>query len=133
MFFYKELKNQEAKEGETGLLCCEISKPGVSVEWKKETMLLKPGEKYEIGQDGCKLQLKIHDLKSSDSGSYKCCAGSLVTTASIVVRSMLLESRNIHWTICFMNSLFSNYEKFDHHFIFSLQKNPCFFARNFTV
>ncbi|XP_053359740.1 obscurin [Clarias gariepinus] len=77
LFFYKELKNQEAKEGETGLLCCEISKPGVSVEWKKETMLLKPGEKYEIGQDGCKLQLKIHDLKSSDSGSYKCCAGSL--------------------------------------------------------
>ncbi|XP_058246255.1 obscurin [Hemibagrus wyckioides] len=86
LFFSKELKNQEAEEGETILLCCELSKPGVSVQWKKEMMLLKPGEKYEMKQDGCKLQLKIHDLKSSDSGSYKCCAGSLVSTASIVVK-----------------------------------------------
>ncbi|KAK3566244.1 hypothetical protein QTP86_030032, partial [Hemibagrus guttatus] len=86
LFFYKELKNQEAEEGETILLCCELSKPGLSVQWKKEAVLLKTGEKYEIKQDGCKLQLKIQDMKSSDSGSYKCCAGSLVSTASIVVK-----------------------------------------------
>ncbi|GAA6091334.1 obscurin, partial [Tachysurus ichikawai] len=86
LFFYKELKNQEAEEGETSLLCCELSKPRASVQWKRESMLLKPGEKYEIKQDGCKLQLKIHDLKSSDCGSYKCCAGSLVTMASLLVK-----------------------------------------------
>ncbi|KAK2841467.1 hypothetical protein Q7C36_013046 [Tachysurus vachellii] len=90
LFFYKELKNQEAEEGETSLLCCELSKPRVSVQWKKESMLLKPGEKYEIKQDGCKLQLKIHDLKSSDCGSYKCCAGGLVTTASLLVKEKQL-------------------------------------------
>ncbi|XP_046727924.1 obscurin [Silurus meridionalis] len=86
LYFYKELKNQEAEEGETGLLCCELSKPWVSVQWKKESILLEPGERYEMKQDGNELQLKIHDLKSSDNGSYKCCAGSLVTTASIVVK-----------------------------------------------
>lgn len=87
------------------MLCCELSKPGVSVQWKKETMLLKPGEKYEIKHNECELQLKIHDLKNSDSGSYKCCAGSLVTTASIVVKGMLLKSGAIHFPINLINSV----------------------------
>ncbi|KAI5610425.1 obscurin isoform X2 [Silurus asotus] len=86
LYFYKDLKNQEAEEGETGLLCCELSKPWVSVQWKKESILLEHGERYEMKQNGNELQLKIYDLKSSDSGSYKCCAGSLVTTASIAVK-----------------------------------------------
>ncbi|XP_060737627.1 obscurin [Tachysurus vachellii] len=86
LFFCKELQNLEVEEGKTALLCCEISKPGISVVWKKGVLLLKPGVKYEMKQDGCKLQLMIHDLKSSDSDSYKCCAGGLVTTASIVVK-----------------------------------------------
>lgn len=105
MYFYKGLKNQEAEEGETSLLCCELSKPGVSVQWEKETIVLKPGEKYEMKQNGCELQLKIRDLKSSDSGSYKCYAGSVVTTASIVVKGMFLKSGAIHSTISFMNSV----------------------------
>ncbi|XP_049341975.1 obscurin [Astyanax mexicanus] len=86
LIFYKELKNQEALEGEDALLCCEISKPGAPVQWKKGTVLLKAGDKYEMKQDGNKLELKIHDLKSQDTGSYKCCAGSAVTTASVVVK-----------------------------------------------
>lgn len=49
-------------------------------------LLLKPGNKYEMKQDGSLLQLQIHDLKSQDSGSYKCSAGSLVTTASLAVK-----------------------------------------------
>ncbi|KAL7829000.1 hypothetical protein SRHO_G00326340 [Serrasalmus rhombeus] len=86
LFFYKELRNQEVVEGKTALLLCEISKPGVPVQWQKGTVLLKVGDKYEMEQDGCKLQLKIYDLNGQDSGSYKCCAGSAVTTASIVVK-----------------------------------------------
>lgn len=76
------------EEGTIALLCCETSKPGVTIQWKKGALLLKPGEKYEMKQDGCKLQLKIHDLRSSDSGSYACCSGSLVSSASIVVKGM---------------------------------------------
>ncbi|XP_072537299.1 obscurin [Salminus brasiliensis] len=90
LFFCKELRNQEALEGETVLLYCEISKPGVPVQWRKGTVLLKVGDKYEMKQDGCKLELKIHDLKSQDSGSYRCCAGSAVTTASVVVEEQPL-------------------------------------------
>ncbi|XP_043103008.1 obscurin [Puntigrus tetrazona] len=86
LFFSDELQNQEAQEGKTAILCCELSKPGVSVQWKKGTVLLKPSEKYEIKQDGCQLQLRIHELTAQDSGAYKCCAGSLVTTCSVTVK-----------------------------------------------
>ncbi|KAI4872326.1 hypothetical protein NFI96_027754 [Prochilodus magdalenae] len=86
LFFYKELRNQEVVEGETALLSCEVSKTGVPVKWKKGMVLLKVGDKYNMKQDGCKLQLKIHDLKVQDSGSYKCCVGNAETTASIVVK-----------------------------------------------
>ncbi|KAL1270084.1 hypothetical protein QQF64_032373 [Cirrhinus molitorella] len=86
LFFSEELQNQEAEEGKTAILCCELSKLGVSVQWKKGTVLLKPSKKYEIKEDGCKLQLQIHELTAQDSGTYKCCAGSLVTTASLVIK-----------------------------------------------
>lgn len=56
------------------------------MKWKKASVLLKPGNKYEMKQDGCLQQLQIYDLKHEDSGLYKCCADSLVTTASLVVK-----------------------------------------------
>ncbi|XP_051524815.1 obscurin [Myxocyprinus asiaticus] len=90
LFFCEELHNQEAEEGETAFLCCELSKPGIEVQWKKGAIRLRPANKYEMKQDGCKVQLQIHDLTSQDSGTYKCCFGSLVTTASIVVKEQPL-------------------------------------------
>jgi len=46
----------------------------------------QPSKKYEIKQDGHQLQLQIHELTAQDSGTYKCCAGRLVTTASLVIK-----------------------------------------------
>lgn len=69
-------------------MCCELSKSGVLVQWKKGAVLLRPGDKYDLKQEGCKLQLKIHDVNRLDSGNYKCCAGGLVTTASVTVKGM---------------------------------------------
>lgn len=85
-FFLEELKSMQAVEGETASLFCELSKPGVPVLWKKGTTRLRPGGKYEIRQNGCKVQLKIHNLTHQDSGSYKCCAGSFESVASLEVK-----------------------------------------------
>ncbi|XP_041913572.1 obscurin isoform X1 [Alosa sapidissima] len=86
LFFQEELQSQEVDEGETVLLCCELSKPGVRVEWRKGRVLLRPGEKYEMKQDGCELQLRIHDVSAQDKGDYTCSAGDQQTTAQVRVK-----------------------------------------------
>lgn len=86
LYFREELQNQEAEEGETAFLCCELSKPGVPVQWKKGAMLLKNGQKYKMTQEGNEVQLQIQDLTSQDSGIYRCCAGNLETRANIIVK-----------------------------------------------
>lgn len=69
------------------------------MQWKKGAIRLRPGNKYEMKQDGCKVQLQIHDLTREDSGTYKCCSGSLVTTASIIVKGEKREIRGPYYDI----------------------------------
>ncbi|KAM4728162.1 obscurin [Anableps anableps] len=86
VFFQTELKNQDAIEGDDITLQCEVSKPGVCVEWRKGGIVLHPGKKYEMKQEGCIQELCIHSLEPEDSGYYTCDAGEQLTTASLAVQ-----------------------------------------------
>ncbi|XP_045907721.1 obscurin isoform X24 [Micropterus dolomieu] len=84
--FRKELINQDAVEGDDIILRCELSKPGVRVEWRKGGMILPHGKKYEMRKEGCVQELCIRNLEPEDSGYYTCDAGDQLTTASLVVQ-----------------------------------------------
>ncbi|CAL8345067.1 unnamed protein product [Merluccius merluccius] len=86
VFFKKELKSQQAEEGDDITLSVEVSKPGVAVEWRKGGSVLQPCMKYEMRQEGCVRELCIRSLEAEDSGYYTCDAGDQLTTASLAVQ-----------------------------------------------
>ncbi|XP_051738415.1 obscurin-like isoform X36 [Ctenopharyngodon idella] len=85
-YFQKELENQNAIEGDSITLRCELSKPVKSVEWRKGGVVLQPSKKFEMKKEGCVLELHIHDLEPEDNGYYTCDAGNQLTTASVTVQ-----------------------------------------------
>ncbi|XP_051260610.1 obscurin isoform X16 [Dicentrarchus labrax] len=85
--FKQKLESQEAEEGADITLCCEISKPGVPVEWKKGTQILKSGEKYQMKQKASVNELLINKVLPEDSGDYSCVCGDQKTTASLKIKA----------------------------------------------
>ncbi|CAL9688567.1 unnamed protein product [Knipowitschia caucasica] len=85
-YFLKELKNQEAIEGDDIVLHCELSKPGVHVEWRKGGAVLHSGKRVNIKQDGGVQELHLLNVEQEDSGFYTCDAGDQLTTSSLTVQ-----------------------------------------------
>lgn len=83
--FIDGLKNEEATEGTTATLSCELSK-AAPVTWKKGTKTLRDGDKYGLRQDGAVCELQIRGLSTVDAGEYSCVCGQERTSATLTVR-----------------------------------------------
>ncbi|XP_075172031.1 obscurin isoform X19 [Anomaloglossus baeobatrachus] len=83
--FTSELTNMEVVEGGTTVLCCEVTKSSAVVQWKKGDKTIRLSDKYDIRQEGSRLELQINDLELSDADQYSCVCEGQKTTASITV------------------------------------------------
>ncbi|NXI65856.1 OBSCN protein, partial [Anseranas semipalmata] len=67
VLFKHWLKNEEVEEGCTAMLHCELTKPNAPVEWRKGDTVLHSGDKYEIRQEGTRVELFIYDAEAQDA------------------------------------------------------------------
>ncbi|KAG9472593.1 hypothetical protein GDO78_018425 [Eleutherodactylus coqui] len=86
--FTKELTQQEASEGSSITLHCELNKPDAPVEWKKENKVIQQSKKYKIRQEGQTSELIIRDLVPEDKGYYTCICGEHQTTGTVRVTAL---------------------------------------------
>lgn len=86
--FKQKLKNVQVEEGSNIMLYCEISKPGIPVEWRRAGDLLENGDKYHIRQRETTLELTIRDVDPEDSGVYTCACRDQRTKATVKVVGM---------------------------------------------
>ncbi|XP_041899175.1 obscurin isoform X8 [Corvus kubaryi] len=86
VLFKQWLKNEEVEEGRTAVLHCELTQPHARVEWRKGDTVLQPGDKYEIRQEGTRVELLIYEAEAQDAGEYTCDSGDQQTTASLQVK-----------------------------------------------
>lgn len=80
-----QLINQEAIEGNSVTLRCELSKPAPSVEWRRAGQLLKNGDKYQMRKKDLQLEMKVTDLSLNDAGDYTCTCVEQMTKATVIV------------------------------------------------
>lgn len=95
--FKVSLKSQEAEEGNSVTLCCELSKKGVHVQWKREIQLLSEEifrGKYQMKSEGKMAQMTIHNVQPEDAGRYSCITGDEKTTAEVRVKRKFVDSPN---------------------------------------
>lgn len=96
MLFKEGLKDEEAQEGASVTLRCELTK-GAPVQWKIGPKVLKASGKYQMRQSGTTAELLICDLEVKDAGDYTCVCGDQKTTATLTVhgKKNLLKLINI--------------------------------------
>lgn len=87
--FKVSLKSQEAEEGMSVRLRCELSKKGVPVHWQREGQVLS--EEMSHGKYQMKLEertalMTILNIQPGDAGKYSCITGAENTTAEVKVK-----------------------------------------------
>lgn len=95
ILFTKELSNEEATEGKSVSLRCELNKAAANVEWKKGLKTLKSSDKYKMKREGITAELLIQNLDMTDAGNYSCVCGDQQTMAVLTVHGKTKESRQM--------------------------------------
>lgn len=85
MTFKRGIQSRAVKEGDSGVLWGELSRPGTQAEWRKGRVVLKSGKKYEMKQEGCLVKLVINRVEENDAGKYTCQTNGSHSTAELTI------------------------------------------------
>lgn len=70
--FIKKTEAVMAEEFGEATLEAEISIETGEVQWMRQGVVIQPGPRHTLAQNGCKRSLTIHNLTISDRGTYRC-------------------------------------------------------------
>ncbi|XP_034720666.1 obscurin-like protein 1a isoform X2 [Etheostoma cragini] len=70
--FTKKMEAVMAEEFGEATLETEISLEMGEVQWMRQGVVIQPGPRHTLAQDGCKRSLTIQNLTLSDRGTYRC-------------------------------------------------------------
>ncbi|KAG7278531.1 hypothetical protein CRUP_009795, partial [Coryphaenoides rupestris] len=85
VLFTKSMAPVTAEEFGEATLEVEVSLDCGEVQWMRQGVLLHPGGKYTLKQQGCTRALTVHKLSVSDRGSYSCESLHDRTQAQLIV------------------------------------------------
>lgn len=74
------------------MLRCELSKPGIPVEWRRGGELLKNGVRFQIRRRETTLELLIWKPVPEDSGVYSCVCADQKTSAAVKITGETMSS-----------------------------------------
>ena len=84
--FTKELQDIKVTSLKAKIVLeCELSKPGLKVEWYKGDKKLRRDERYDVVTDGRTHQLVIEKVSADDIGEYKAVYQKISTSAKVSV------------------------------------------------
>eukprot|EP00066_Takifugu_rubripes_P003816 XP_003966706.1 PREDICTED: obscurin-like protein 1 [Takifugu rubripes] len=72
VMFMKKAEAVMAEEFGEATLEAEISIETGEVQWMRQGVVIQPGPRHTLAQNGCKRSLTIHNLTISDRGTYRC-------------------------------------------------------------
>ncbi|XP_073318223.1 obscurin-like protein 1a [Pagrus major] len=72
VMFTKKMDAVMAEEFGDATLETEISLEMGEVQWMRQGVVIQPGPRYTLAQNGCKRTLTIQNLTLSDRGTYRC-------------------------------------------------------------
>ena len=66
------MKDQKVTEMQTAVFECELNKPNVNVQWKKNKKLLKSSKRIQMSCVKCVQKLTITETTLDDEDEYTC-------------------------------------------------------------
>lgn len=72
VLFTKRMEAVMAEEFGEATLETEVSLESGEVQWMRQGVVIQPGPKHKLSQNGCKRILTITNLSLSDRGTYRC-------------------------------------------------------------